>query len=441
MRTVWLLILTFNCVLLAATAAAADDLVIRGVSAIPMTGGGVSPGQTIVIRDGRIAAIGPAGEIDAPRNARVIDGAGLYAIPGLCDLHVHFFGGRQANPGLLKLYVANGVTTVLNMRGNRGMLEMRGQINDGELVGPTLYTTSPILGNVSPTPATRAEGMERVERFHDDGYDFIKVYNYIPEEGYAGVIEAARRLDIPVVGHAVRSVGLEGALESGQHLAHMEEVLYGYFADGLDESKIPELAQRVKDSGISVIATLIVYHNIIRQVQDIDAMLASPGMEYLHPRVTASWQPDRNDYLANFDAAEVETELQPAFAFEQKLTKAFVDAGVPVLLGTDACNPIVVPGYSVHDELIELVNAGMSPREALAAGTVEAARFLGGEETFGTLEAGKRADLVLLTGNPLEDIRHSRDIAGVVLRGDWFDGPALEDMLEELRRENAAGSD
>lgn len=438
MRTAWSLILTVTWLVLAAIHARAEDLVIRDVNAIPMTGETVVPGQTIVIRDGRIAAIGPAAEIDAPRGAHVIDGSGKFAIPGLCDLHVHFFGGREANPGLLKLYVATGVTTVLNMRGNRGILEMRDQINAGELLGPTLYTTSPILGNVSPTPATREKGIERVERFYEDGYDFIKVYNFIPKEGYEGIIEAAHRLHMPVVGHAVRSVGLEGAMKSGQHIAHMEEIIYGYFADGLDESKIPDLAQRMKRAGISVVSSLVTYHNIIRQVEDIDAMLASPGMEYLHPRVTASWQPERNEYLARFGPDDVTNYLQPAFTFQQKLTKAFVDAGVPVLLGTDACNPIVVPGYSAHQELVELVEAGLTPYQALAAGTVKAAHFLESEPDFGTLEVGKRADLVLLTGNPLDDIRHSQDIAGVVLRGAWYDAPALKNLLEQLRAENAA---
>jgi imidazolonepropionase-like amidohydrolase len=276
-----------------------------------------------------------------------------------------------------------------------------------------------------------------VEQFHAEGYDFIKVYNQIPEEGYRGIMETAKRLGMPVVGHAVRSVGIEGALKSGQHIAHMEEVIYGYFGKDLDEAKIPDLARRFTKAGISVIATLTAYHNIIRQVDDLDAMLHSPGMEYLHPRITRTWQPETNEYTTRFDQESVETFLGPGFAFQQKLVKAFTDAGVPVLVGTDASIPIVVPGYSTHQELEELVAAGLTPYQALAAGTSMAQKFLGAEDA-GTIEAGKRADLVLLDANPLEDIRNSRAIAGAVIRGTMLTHDALDDRLEHIRSSIAA---
>ena len=399
------------------------------VNVLPMTAEVVLRDQTVVVRDGKIAEIGPSSDVDVPGRADVIQAGGKYLMPGLSDLHVHFFGGRRGNPDILTLFVANGVTSILNMRGARGILELREQVAEGELLGPAIYTASPIQGNVSPNPKTFELGVKAVEAFAEEGYDFIKVYNLIPKEGYEGIMDTAKRLNMPVVGHAVRAVGIEGAIRTGQHIAHMEEIIYGYFFNNLDESRIEPLAQQLKNANISVIATLVTYHNIIRQVEDIDAMLDSPGIEYLSDGMMRGWQPDRNDYLRRFNQVAVDKRLRPAFEFQQKLAKAFVDAGVPVLTGTDACIPIVIPGYSMHQELVELVEAGLSPYQALEAGTHGPARFLGGENTFGTIETGKQADLVLLDRNPLDDIRKTREIAGVMLRGKWLDRLAIDELL------------
>lgn len=418
-------------------AATAEPVVFEDVNVLPMTAEVVLEGRTVVVRDGIIQSITDGKRAVVPAGATVIDGASKYLIPGLADMHAHFHGvSRDGRAAIARMLALNGVTTILCMSGSRGVLELRDKIESGEGIGPRIFTTGPIMGNVSPTPDTFEDGVERVEHQHEAGYDFIKVYNQIPRDGYEGIMAEAKRLGLPVIGHSVRSVGIEGALANGQHIAHMEEVIYGYFKDDLDESKIPALAKRFKESGIAVVATLIAYHNIVRQLEDIETMLQSEGIEYLPERLVRTWRPDRNDYLGRMNLKTVENFLRPGLAFQQKLARAFLGAGVPVLMGTDCTIPIVIPGWSAHDELKELVEAGFTPYEALYAATAAPAKFLGIEDQTGSIEAGKTANLILLADNPLDAIERTEERLGVVVQGIWYDNQRIEELLEEVKPES-----
>jgi len=411
-----------------------DEMIaLVGVNVIPMNTETVLSNQTILVKDGKINKIGDVNSVKIPRKAERVDMKDAYVIPGLIDLHIHFNAGRKNNAEQLNFYIANGVTSALCMRGSKGLRNLVEQVDSGEILGPEVFCASPIQGNISPTPPTYEIGQNVVRQFHKEGYDFVKVYNFIPEEGYRGIVDEAKKLNMRLVGHTVRSVGLDECLASGQHLAHMEEVIYGFFADGLDESKIPEVTKKFKDAGTSIIATLIAYHNIIRQVDDIETMLQTPGIEYLPKVMTNSWHPPINDYLNRFDAESNRDRLKPAFAFQQKLLKSFVEADVPILLGTDAGIPIVVPGYSAHAELLELVESGMTPYQALEAGTRGAAEFLEAADEIGTIEVGKRADFIVLEKNPLNDIRNSTSILGVSIRGKWMEKPELQKLMDDIK--------
>jgi len=303
----------------------------------------------------------------------------------------------------------------------------------GELLGPRIFSASPIIGNFEPCHIDAKRGRELVDQYAKEGFDYIKVYNFIPADGYYGIMDEAHKVGIPVVGHAVRSVGIQGAIDTGQNIAHLEEFLYGYFQDGLDESRIEPLAKEMKAHHISVVTTLIVYHNILRQLEDIDAMLKSPGVEYMPASILRTFIPENNDYLNRFTKEDAEETFRPNVAFLQKLALAFQKEGVPLIAGTDSVMAIVCPGFALQAELQELVDAGLTPYEALAAATKNAAAFVSATDTFGTIEPGKSADAVLVRANPLEDISHSKEIDGVLYRGNWLSREEIDTKLADIR--------
>jgi hypothetical protein len=260
-------------------------------------------------------------------------------------------------------------------------------------------------------------------------------------------------LNLPVIGHAVRAVGIDGVLKSGQHIAHMEEFVYGHFTwelgknqpDGnaeevrhrleelLDPSGIPDLAQRTARAGIYVIPNLIAYHRILQQVADLDEVLSLAETRYLTGGMLLQWR-ESNGYTKRPNLDVFLVRLRMTYPFLGRITLAFQKAGVPLMLGTDALMSGVVPGFSAHDDLQELVEAGLSPYQALQAATRVPGEFLGGRSQAGTVEVGKWADLVLLADNPLQDISATRRIEGVLLRGRWSPRTELDAILQGLTR-------
>jgi len=294
-----LLLLAF----LPCTRAAESPVAFIDVNVIPMNQEQVLQRQTVIIKKGRIIEIGHVDNVKVPRKALKIDGRDRYLMPGLTGLHVHIKGGARGNPALLTLYAANGVTTVLNMEGFPYHLRLRDDVASGKMFGPRIFTVGLILGG-RLNPKTYERAVDAVQRQVEMGFDFIKVYSFLSPEGFRGVMDEAQRSGVPVVGHAVRSVPFETSLKRGQHLAHMEEILYGYFKDILEEDRIPHVVEMIKDSEIAVIATLAIYHNIIKQVEDIDAMLKSEGIEYVPASLTRQWQPDRNQYTTRIESKQ-----------------------------------------------------------------------------------------------------------------------------------------
>jgi imidazolonepropionase-like amidohydrolase len=432
---------------------------IENVNVVPMDREAVLPDRTVMVRDGKIVSIAPASEADVPAFATRIDGTGKYLMPGLADMHVHLPHDADGNPGMLGLFVANGVTTVRNMWGIPVHLQWRSQIAAGELHGPTIYTTGPITdgdpplwpGSALVTEPEQAEPELLAQKAA--GYDAMKVMTNLRPEVYDAILAASAKQDFPVYGHAQSRVGLLAALGQGQRsFEHLLDTVYALLPDDspvrsniveayeqrdlraifdapfrtASSAGIPALAAEFAGSGVWICPTLVVHQRFLAGPEEIESLRHSPVLSFVAPDRREGWEAlmtRRPSYLS-------EDGMRRGLSLETTLLKALHDADARLLLGTDTGNPYVVAGFAVHDELRNFVAAGMTPYEALSAATSNAAEFLGALDEFGTVAIGQRADLILVEANPLEDVTNVAKRVGVMLRGQWLDEAELQSRLE-----------
>ena len=434
----------FLAVLLSAPLASAGGqrpsdaaIVIANVSVLPMDRERVLRDQTVVIERGVISRIGRSGSVRIPAGAQRVDGTGKFLMPGLADLHVHLATiPENYQRSILKLFVANGVTTVLNLRGAPQILELRRSVAAGSTLGPTLFSAGPYVNQPFVTTPDEVDSAVTAQR--RAGYDFVKLHGDLSREAYARLNASARREGIRVIGHAPRNLGVEAMFEERQYgVVHAEEFLYDRNNRSRDvdlpqvEARIPEFTRSMARTRTWLMPNFTAYRIIGLMANDLDPVLARPEMRYLPPRIREGWGPATNPYTARFTKANYPGFLA-RIRVMQRMVGSFDSAGVRMLIGTDAMNTGVVPGSSTHDELEELVTAGLTPFEALRAATANAAEFLAVPGQRGVIAVGQNADLLLLDANPLENVANSRRIAGVVLRGQWLSSENIARMLTEL---------
>ncbi len=428
----------------AADTAGADIVAFVHVAVVPMDSKRVLKNWTVVISDGRIRDLGPSSAIKIPKEATLIDGRGKYLMPGLADMHAHTWEEAE-----LPLFLANGVTTIRNMFGGPIHLRWKARIAAGDFVGPTIYTAGPIIdGNPpiwpGPVVETGTQAHEVVTRQHAAGYDFLKAYSRLSPEAYDAVIQEGAAQGLSVSGHVPDSVGLAAALRSGiksiEHLSGYEVLAKKQTGPGeeavwarLDESQFAAVARETAKSGTWNCPTLVLYQHRIApgEPEFLHALIERPEMRYVSPEAVRQWYPE-NNYLKSSNPARAASSRGKGDIMRKKLVKALHDAGARLLLGTDCGNPFVVPGFSVHLELRNFVDAGLSPFEAIRAGTSGAAEFMNAGAEFGTVAAGSRADLILVEGNPLEDVSNVDKRVGVMVRGKWYPQAELQSQLEKL---------
>lgn len=406
--------------------------------------------QTVIVRGERIESVGDSGNVETPSDEIVINCAGKYLMPGLVDMHAHV-----EHEDALILFLANGVTTIRNMWGTPSHLVWKDRIQKGEIIGPTIYTAGPVIDGPpgvwdgSIVLDNPADVEQLVLKHIEQGYDYLKVY-YLKKEVFKALIAAAKRYDIPVIGHVSDDVGIEGVLASGQYtIEHLDGYSKMLEADDspfrsdtfdyhsyimtwnhIDESKMPAAAALTKSSGVWNCPTLVVYQRNASPAQ-ADSLYALPEMQYMDPVSLASWDPATYFVTMNLTAEEWEADHM-AYLVLTRFTGYLHKAGARLLLGTDTPNPFVVPGFSIQTELQNFIKAGMTPYEAIKTGTYNAAECLGELDHSGTIAAGKRADLILLNENPLEDVGNITDRVGVMARGRWFSEEELQGRLEQI---------
>ena len=445
------------------------SLVFTHVTVIDATGAPARAEMTVVISDDRITELGSAGTVRIPEGARVVDATGKFLIPGLWDMHVHWY---QYDKAYLRLFTANGVTGVRVMWGAPIHFQWRKEIQEGNLLGPRMVIASTIVDGPKPIwPASIAvanatEARQAVIKLKQDGYDFIKVYSVLPRAAYFAIADEAKKQGLEFVGHVPFSVSAAEASDAGQrsveHLTGIlaacstreEELRKGYVdayfnpptgqrlpsptqtrplnrmaLETFSPQKATALFARLKQNHTWQCPTLTVLRSGAF-INDSN-FRNDPRLKYMPKQLRTQWDPSTDFRFKQRTAEDFDLSRQ-TYKKQIELVGMMNRAGVEFLAGTDVSNPYCFPGFSLHDELALLVKAGLSPMEALQTATLNPARFLGREKELGTIEKDKIADLVLLEANPLEDIRNTTKINSVVLNGRLLDTKALGQLLAEV---------
>lgn len=444
-----------------ASTAASGEVAFINVSVIPMDKERVLPSQTVIVRNGTIVEIGDAKRIKVPANAQKIDGTGKFLIPGLSDMHVHLFTDDEFPETLaedeFKVMIAHGVTTIRLMTGTPEQLVLRQRSNKQEILAPTIYSASPQLTGRKSSNAyvvtNELEAQAAVRKSKQEGYDFIKVTTFLKPEVYEAIVAEAKQQNIRVVGHAdSRSVGLTRALKAGQQIEHLDSYLEALLPesapvkgsvsdiylynpknweslDYLDESKIPELARLTVAANPFLTPTLHLFKFTFGKGRSEESFKAQPDLRFYPQKVIDLWMGVSKKYLTT--AAPVE-KREKYIAIRNKLVKAIHDAGGRVMAGSDTPEWLHLYGYTLHLEMIDLRDAGLSNYAALETATRNPALFFGTIAKTGTIEKGKRADLVLLEANPLEDIANTQKRVGVMLKGKYYPQVEMNQWLDEI---------
>jgi imidazolonepropionase-like amidohydrolase len=466
------LALALLLVLCPALPAAAKDkakaLAFTHVTVIDTAGGPSRADQTVVIAGARIVAVGAGKEVKVPEGAEVIDATGKFLIPGLWDMHVHITGVYS-----LKLFVANGVTGVRDMHAFYPPLlfAMRKAVRSGRQLGPRIVAAGALIDGPKPVwpgslkAANAEEGRAAVRQLKKQGADFIKVYSGLPRDAFFAIAAEAKKQGLSFAGHVPESVSAAEASDAGQKSM---EHLYGVWVacsakekelrkeavdtltragspgllgavvraqaraiDSQDASKTAALFTRFAKNGTWQCPTFTVLRALA--FLDQEKFRADPRVKYMGPEIRPMWAPkgERTRRIREHSA-----DLKRVYRKSLPLVRAMHRAKVPLLAGSDTPNPYCFPGFSLHDELALLVEAGLTPRQALQTATLNPARFLGRQKDLGTVAKGKLADLVLLSADPLADIKNTQKIAAVVVNGKLLKRADLDKLLAAVEAEH-----
>jgi hypothetical protein len=430
---------------------------IRNINVVDVDSGTIRRGVNVVVTGEIVSAVGPS---QLP--AVSIDGTGKYLIPGLWDMHVHLWEKRS----MFGMYVANGVLGVRDMGSDFARTKAwRGEIDAGRIIGPRVYTPgSPIDGIGPENPkmqVVRARSADEARRAVDvldtQGSDFIEVLSTLSRDSYFALAQRARVIRAVFAGHVPESVTVSQAIDARQksiehlfgmalacsseepelrdarllaidskdnaELARIRQRTYDTFS----ESRATELFRRMARFDVWQTPTLMVRKRLA--LIGIDELFNAPDAGQVPADVRLAWRDPRED-LEKTTPEQLE-RFRRDFEFHQRMVALMQRNGVGLLAGTDTGDPYILPGYSLHDELELFVQSGLTPAQSLRTATINPARYFGIEGQAGSIARGKRADLVLLNANPLDDIRNTRKISAVIIRGRLLDRKQLDRLVKE----------
>ena len=410
------------------------------VTVVPMDREGVLEHQTVVVRDGLIATIGRAATVRPPAGATIVDGRGKFLMPGLGDAHAHLstVGGGPALAELaLQLFALHGVTMIRSMYTEPHHTHARDRVERGEIVGPrTLLASPPFTGQTAPTPQVARDS---IRKYRGEGYRIAKILPGISRETFDTLVVESKRLGMSVAGHIPQGIPLHHALASGmtsiEHLDGFMEAMNpssggrasGFFGlgvlDGVDESLIASLVDATRKAGTVIVPTEFEMELFVSPDSG-SAHARREEMRFVATGLLQQWMRQKDNFARG---SGVSPERAARYRdVRRRLIHELQEAGVAIALGSDAYNLFNVPGPGVADELETYVGAGLTTQLALRTATVNVARLLALPNVTGTVTAGSVGDLVLLDANPIQDVRNVRRLAGVLLRGQWYDRAMLD---------------
>jgi imidazolonepropionase-like amidohydrolase len=463
--TVWLCLTTF---LWAGSKSKSPThvLIFTNVNVVNLHNGVIARGMTVVIKQGRISGVAKVGFVAQGPEIQIVNADGKYMIPGMWDMHVHsaFVSPAWDEKVIYPLYIANGITGVRDMGGDPDVLESRRRrIDGGQLLGPHLILGGPFLASGKSDRQTIGvntpeEGRQAVDAIKKRGLDFVKVLS-VSRESYFAIADESSKQNIPFVGHVPHAVSVREAAAAGQKsIEHLTGVLLAcssredelraqglaaltrrdyaaYRAIGAqtissyDPIKAGALFLQLAKSNTWQVPTLVWTETNSRL--DDPELTSDPRLKYVPASVRTEWDPAK--LLGNTSPEEL-AALKSEATRDLELVAAMRSAGVRFMAGSDGPDPYVFPGFSLHDELEWLVKSGFSPLQSLQAATLNPALFLAKSDKYGTVEVDHAADLLLLEANPLDDIRNTRKIFGVVEGGKYYSRQELDTMLQQVEK-------
>jgi len=452
----------------------APAIAITHVDVIPMDRNRILRDQTVVVREGKITQIEDAERILVTGQVHLIDGKGKFLLPGFVDTHNHLFSDKadipdDLGPSELQVMLANGVTTSRLMCGTPAQLELRSKVRKGEVDGPSLYVSCPQfvgserwakLEENTRLVTTPEEAEMAVAEYKAAGYDFIKMTMDLKDRAvYDAIMDACEKHKIRGIGHVDPAIGANHAIDRGQQIEHLDAYLEAILKDDspiktsvtqqglfrkenwtsldyIDETKLDAIAKKTAEKGIYVSPSLAFLKTIYGNQVTQEETRSWPDFRFMPKASVTDWDRALGIIYPRIQASE--KHRNEFIRVRNELVRRIVKFGGKIMAGSDSPDVYLAYGFSMHRELQCLVEAGLTPYEALAAGTRVPAEYLDGAKSFGTVSVGKRGDLVLLEANPMEAISNSRKIAGVMAKGKWHPKAELQKMLDTAAAKIAA---